>query len=138
MKTPRGLLIGIVLMALATLLRAAPEAAPAKVPQKLLQAKVDAARKTYEVVWQNNKEAFVPFVELAYRWSRRWLEAAVDLSGKKEDQKAAYQAHLDRMRELSRVTHDRYRLRVTTIDEATATEFYTAEAQVWLEQAKLK
>jgi hypothetical protein len=138
MKTSRVLLVGIVLAVLVTLLRAAPEAPPAKVPQKLLQAKVDAARRTYEVIWKNNTEAFAPFVELAYRWSRRWLEAELELSDKRPDQTAAYRAHLDRMRSLAQMTRERYRNRVTTIEETSATEFYTSEAQVWLEQAKLK
>jgi site-specific recombinase XerD len=129
---------GIVFGMAVTLLRAAPGAAPAKVPPELAKAKVAAARKTYEVIWKNNREGLVPFAELAYRWSKRWLEAEVDLRDKKDEQVAAYQAHKDRMRELARITRDRYRNRVNTIEEATATEFYNAEAEVWLEQAKNK
>jgi site-specific recombinase XerD len=119
---------------MATLLRAAPAAAPSK----LAKAKVDAARRTYEVVWKNNKEGLAPFAELAYRWSRRWLEAELELSDKKTDQLAAYQAHRERMRELARITRDRYRNRYNTIEEATATDYYNAEAEVWIEQAKNK
>jgi hypothetical protein len=127
---------GIVLGFVTALPQVAPPAGPANVPQKRAQAKVDAARKTYEVLWTNNKEGLVPFVELAYRWSRRWLEAELERSDKKTDKIAAYQAHRDRMRDLARITHERYRTRVTTIEEASATDFYSVEAEIWLEQAK--
>jgi hypothetical protein len=127
-------------LAAAVWLRVAPEAAPAKAPPKvpaaLVKAKVDAARRTYEVIWTNNREGLVPFAELAYRWSRRWLEGELDLSDKKADQLAAYQAHRDRMRKLGRITHERYQNRVNTVDEVTAVDFYVAEAEVWVEQAK--
>ena len=119
-------------------LRAAPGAAPAKVPPELFKAKVDAARRTYDVIWKNNREGLIPLAELAYRWSRRWMEAELELSDKKDDQVAAYQAHKSRMRELARITRERYRNRVNTVEETTATEFYIAEADVWLEQAKNK
>jgi len=137
----RGVL-GVGMVLLVSLLRAAPQAPaqvpPAKVPPKLAQAKVEAARKTYEVVWKNNREGFIPFVELVYRWSRRWLEAELELSDKKADQMAAYQAHSDRMRELTRITRERFRFRANTIEEATAVEFYTTEADAWMELAKNK
>jgi hypothetical protein len=108
----------------------------APVPEKLARAKRDAARKTYEVIWQNNREGYIPVAEVAYRWSRRWLKAEIELSPKKPDQITAYQAHLERMRELSRITHARYQNRVNTLDEASATDYYLSEAQIWLEQAK--
>jgi site-specific recombinase XerD len=126
---------GIVLsLAMATLLRAAPAAAPSK----LAKAKVDAARRTYEVVWKNNKEGLAPFAELAYRWSRRWLEAELELTDQKSDRLIAYQAHRERMRELARITRDRYRNRYNTVEEVTATDYYNAEAEIWIEQAKNK
>jgi hypothetical protein len=136
MKTGTSVCAGLVFGLVVTLLQAAHGAALPKVPPELVKAKVEAARKTYQVIWKNNKEGLVPFAELAYRWSKRWLEAEVELSDKKEDQVAFYQAHKDRMRDLARITRERYRNRVNTIEEATATEFYIAEAEVWLEQAK--
>jgi hypothetical protein len=122
-------------------LRAAPEPAPAKgtphVPAALAKAKVDAARRTYETFWTNNREGLVPFAEVVYRWSRRWLEGELELSDKKADQLAAYVAHRDRMRKLARITHERYQNRVNTVDEVSATDFYIAEADGWVEQARL-
>jgi hypothetical protein len=104
--------------------------------ERLARTKLEAARRTYEVVWTNNREALVPFVEVAYRWSRRWLEAELDLSGMKEDREKAYLAHRERMQKLARITRDRYQARANTVEEVTATEFYLAEAALWFEQIK--
>jgi hypothetical protein len=109
---------------------------PTPTQEKLATAKRDAARRTYEVIWKNNREGYIPVAEVAYRWSRRWLKAELELSPKKPDQIAAYQAHVERMRELSRITRGRYQNRVNTLDEASATDYYRFEAQIWLEQAK--
>lgn len=136
-----GSVLGVVLafgLALATLLRAAPGAAPAKAPAPLIQARVEAARRTYEAVWKNNREGLVAVAELVYRWSRRWLEAELEPSDNKDTQVAACTAHRDRMRELARITRDRFRNRVTTVEEASAAGFYVAEAEIWIEQAKSK
>ena len=139
MKMRSAVLIAFLLAPpLAIAVRAGSQVAAPQVPDKMVKAKVDAARKTFEAIWQNNKEGLVPFVEIVYRWSRRWLEAELELSTKKADQVAAYQAHADRMRELARVTRGRFRNRVNTIEEATAVDFYTAESAVWIEQARNK
>src|SRR4051794_27404859 len=117
MKTRRWVLAGIVLgLALVTLLRAAPQAAPARVPDKLTVAKLEAARRTYEVVWLNTREGCPPPVEVVYRWSRRWLEAELEFTDRKPDQVTLYQAYWVRMRELTRITHDRFLRRLTTVD----------------------
>jgi hypothetical protein len=130
---------GIVLgAALTPLLPVALGSEPAKVPAQLAKAKVDAAHRTYNVVWRNNKEGLVPIAELVYRWSKRWLEAQLELDDNKEHRLTAYVAHRDRMRELARITRERYRNRVNTVEEASATDFYIAEAEIWIEQAKSK
>ena len=137
MKTRNLALAGILLgLAAATWLRADPQPAPAKVPSKLELAKVEAARRTYEVMWRNNKEGLAPFAELAYRWSRRWLEAELELSDQKADRVAAYQAHWTRMRQLRQATRGRWQNRVNTVEEVTATDYYIVEAEIWLEQAR--
>ncbi len=128
-----GTTFGLVLLGV---LQAAPDLEAAAGPTRLLRARVEAARKTYEVIWRNNREALAPFVELSYRWSRRWLEAELELSNRKDDQVAAYHAHFTRMRELERVTKGRYRNRVNPVEEATAAEFYALEAEIWLTRAR--
>jgi hypothetical protein len=139
MRTRIGIAVGIVLgLIVATLVRAAPQAAPPKVSEKLLRGRVAAARQTFESVWRNNKEGLVPYAEVAYRWSKRWLRAELELSAQKADQVAAYQGHKDRMRELTRITRERFRSRVNTTEEASAVDFYGTEAEIWLEQARNK
>jgi hypothetical protein len=137
MKTASAIAAGLLLAAaMGALLRAAPQQPPAKVPEKVIRAKIDAARRTYEVFWKDYKEGLIPVVEVVYRWSRRLLEAELELSDKKADQVAAHQAHTRRIRELARAARDRYRIRTNTIEEVTSTDFYSAEAEVWLEQAR--
>jgi hypothetical protein len=139
MTRPVTVILGASLAILAAAwLRAAAPDVPVKESEELIRAKIAAARKTYEVVWQNNREGIVPFAELAYRWSRRWLEGELELSDKKADQVAARQAHRDRMRQLARITRDRYRNRVSTLDEAAGTDFYVTEAELWVQQARSK
>ena len=117
-----------------TLPGAAQQAASGKLATELARAKADAAHKTFDVVWKNNKEGLVPFGELTYRWSRRWLEAELELSAKNMDKARAYQAHLARMQALEQSVRDRYRNRVITIEEVSGAEFFTLEARLWLEQ----
>jgi hypothetical protein len=132
---PTGVIFGVILLGL---VRAAPNPPAAKPAAKLALVKRDAARKTYEAVWKNNREALVPFVEIAYRWSRRWLEAERELSEKKADQIAALQAHWNRMKDLEKITLERFRAKVVPVEEASAAEFYSLEAEIWLKQEREK
>jgi hypothetical protein len=108
----------------------------ADVSPALLKARLDAARKTYEWVAKNYIESRPPLGELLYRWSCRWLDAEREVSSRKEDRIAAYQAHLRRMRDLERVARDRFRNHFVPVEEDTAAQFYRAEAEIWLERTK--
>jgi hypothetical protein len=132
----RGLIAAALVIAfgLAAWLRAAQPGAPANQLTELAKARAEAARKTYDVVSKNFREGLVPFGELPYRWSTRWLDADLTLSDKQADKLKAYRAHLARMMTLEQVTRDRYRSRVITIDEVTGAEFFTLEARLWVEQ----
>jgi hypothetical protein len=105
---------------------------------ELGKAKVTAAQRTYELLLRNFRESRPPIAELPYRWSCRWLDAQRELSNKKEDEVAAYQAHRERMRDLHRVIKDRFRERYVSVDEETAGEFYLLEAEIWLARAREK
>jgi hypothetical protein len=104
----------------------------------VLKARVEAAQKTYEYVARNYMESRPPIGELLYRWSRRWLNAELDLNGQKEDQVAAYQAHLIRMRELEQSTRGRWKNRTVSIEEWTGAQFYRLEAEIWLARARAR
>jgi hypothetical protein len=126
---------GIIIGVLGSGLLQAGGDAPKVVP-KLQKAKLEAARQTYKVIWQNYKEGLAPPVELPYRWSCRWLQAQREVSDQKADQVAAFQAHWERMREIERIERELRRSRVNPVNEVTAAEYYRIEAEIWLEQAK--
>jgi hypothetical protein len=117
-------------------LRAGGDAEQAKLISKLRKAKLEAARQTYKVTWQNYKDGLAPPVELPYRWSCRWLQAQREMSGQKAEQIAAFQAHWERMREMERIERELRRSRLNPINEVTAAEYYRTEAEIWLAQTK--
>jgi hypothetical protein len=110
-----------------------PPTAPSDAPAKLVRAKLEAARRTFEKFWKDKQWREV---EIPYRWSRRLLKAQCQASDKTEDRVAAFQQHLDRMQELERITRGDYRKRFDTISEVSATEYYVVEAAEWLERVK--
>lgn len=126
----------LLLVAVAAPLRADPDQDAAQLT-KLATQRRDAARKTYEVWWANYREGRAP-AEILYRWSYRWLQSERLLSPKPADQVAAYKAHWERMRDLDRLVRKLQRTGVTTIDEVSSAEYYLAEAEVWLLEAKQK
>jgi hypothetical protein len=95
----------------------------------------DAARRTYEALWLDYRERRAS-EDLLYRWSLRWLEADRELSDQQADQVAAYQAHFERMRDLDRIIRRLHGSGQTTIEEASATEYYRVEAEIWLLKAR--
>ena len=130
---------GLVLLLLGILpvgaVAAGPDPETANTIARLALQRRDAARRTYQVLWIDYRERLAAGDSL-YRWSRRWLRAEKELSDQQADQVAAYQGHFERMRDLERLIR---RLRETgqsTIDEASAAEFYRTEAEMWLLQAR--
>jgi hypothetical protein len=117
-----------------TPLSSAPAPAPPKVPRGLLEARVKAARDTYQLKLRRLKESQGLPMELP-AWSRRWLEAEVALAEKKADRVAAYQAHLDRMKEVERLTHNFARTGQGRAEDATGATYFRTEAEIWLIQA---
>src|SRR5271156_3655733 len=96
-------------------------ATPASRPApELARARMDAARKAYQLFASDYRAGWLRSSELVYRWSRRWLESEQDLSARKEDHVAALEAHLQRMRDVARLAQDRFKHQDTTIDEATS------------------
>lgn len=105
------------------------------------KARMEAARKTYELKWKKWKAAEgINDPEDLYRWSRRWLEAQLDTSDKKTDQVAAYSAHVERMKWLEKFIKGLFEVGAKDAFRAdvTATEFYRLEAENWLAQVKAK
>jgi hypothetical protein len=125
----------VCLASLAAVLTAAPVPAGAQGAPALAEAKFTAARKAYEAHWKALPTGLSD-PEKVYLWSRRVLEAQRALSPKKADRVAAAEAHLERMRDLQKATVQRYKAGRNSFAEVAGTDFYLAEAQSGLAQAK--
>jgi hypothetical protein len=110
-----------------------PVTSTALAPDRLAQAKLEAARKTFESVWASRNYRQV---ETPYQWSCRWLEAQLQVGDKKEDKVAAHQQHLKRMQELERLTQQQYQQQILGITQVHAARYYVVEAEESLAQAK--
>jgi bla regulator protein blaR1 len=110
----------------------APRAQPA---QALLEARLRAARRAYEQTLEAFRAGATRDVEQIYRWSRRWLEAQQGLSGRAKDA-AAVKDHLARMMDLGKIIEAQYKAGVATAADVAAAEYYRAEAEVELAQAR--
>jgi multidrug efflux pump subunit AcrA (membrane-fusion protein) len=110
-----------------------PPAAEARPDAAALPARVNAARRAYEGYEQQFVLGQVTFHQVA-EWSRRWLEAEREQGGR-EQQVAAYEAHLARMKRLE----DRMKAATqANAADKSAAEFYRLEAEGWLQRAKGK
>jgi hypothetical protein len=110
---------------------------PPVVPTKLYQARLDAARKVFKVTFADLRVGMVD-ADTAYLWSRRWLEAERPLCKTQAERIAACTAHLKRLEELRKIVVARYKVGKASASEATAFEFYVAEARVWEAEAKAR
>jgi hypothetical protein len=117
--------------------RADPDDEKAKALARLAKQKLEAARKTYEVLWSDYREGFRISDDTLYRWSLRLLEAEMEVGKQPADQTAAIKAHRDRMVELERLIQRVRQVRQATINEVSATEYYRTEADAWVLQGKV-
>ncbi len=107
--------------------------------KKLAEERLSSARNAYEAAWAK----FKPFDlskgdgEIVYRWSRRWLESERDLTKSKAEWEAALQGHIERMKKLE-LEVQRYARGTIPFQQLAATQFYRAEAEVWLLEEKAK
>jgi hypothetical protein len=118
------------------LLSAEPDAEQAKTLAKLAKIRLEAASKTYQVLWQNYREGRRSSDELLYRWSKRWLDAEREVHSPPAEQIAALKSHYDRMVELERIIRKVSQAGQGTVNELSAAEFYRTEAELWLLEAK--
>ncbi len=105
----------------------------AKERVKLLQNQLTAARKTYETLWTDKE---FRNAETAYQWSRRWLEVERLIQDKKPEHVASAGAHLERMKQLRTLSIGLFQEKLLTREQLTAVDFYVAEAEMWVLQAK--
>jgi hypothetical protein len=101
--------------------------------QKIAEERERAARHAYEAVW----EKFKPFDlskgdgEDVHRWSRRWMEAERERAKSKAERVAALQGYFERMKKLEQEVQ-MYARGTIPFQQLAATQFYRAEAELWL------
>jgi len=99
--------------------------------------KVKTARAAHEATFEAFRSGKAD-ADKVYLWSRRWMEAQRDQGGKKADPATAIKDHLARMKVLRRFALERYKAGQTTPADVLGADFYIAEAEVWLTQAKVQ
>jgi len=102
-----------------------------------VKARLDLAKKLYQRVLELEAQGSITPPAPVYEWSKRWLEAELDLSVNKTDQVAAYAAHLDRMKLMEEKA--KKVVAATRVESVGwAPQFYRLEAETWLAKAKQK
>lgn len=144
-----GLLVGLLVLGVIPLFSAPP--APVKVPKKLLEKQRDAAKKSYEAAFQriktsggaketieeilqrdeNNEKVLTVLPER----SCRWLKAQLALCEGKPDRRAAYHAHLARVKKVKAVARAMEKKGEINASCGDAAAFYRLEAVIWLIEA---
>lgn len=98
----------------------------------LAKKKLELAQQYYKMLLDFEKrQVGLPSSNTYYTWSRRWLEAKLDLCQTRKERLAAYEAHLDRMNAVSQKLKENK-------NESLAMEYYRVEAEMWVVKAKAK
>jgi RNA polymerase sigma factor (sigma-70 family) len=103
-----------------------------KVPNELLELRLTSARQAYDrykLRLQIDPNASFSDV---FGWSERWLDAELALKVKPEDRVKALRAHLDRCRELERLTAEFAKIGQHRNAESDAATYYRAQAEILL------
>jgi len=133
----RVFLLAVAALAVAGAVRACVAAPPStsKVPRELLQARLEAARRAYDLTETLLHTGKADFSELPL-WSRRWLEAERALATTGADQVAALEAHLERMKALEKGVRKMMDVGFALPRDGAAATYYRVEAEVWLREVQ--
>jgi hypothetical protein len=105
---------------------------------QLKKRMLDAARKTYEMDMLRFRNQQLAGTDTLCLWSRRWLDAQVDLAKAKDERLPAYREHLERMRVVERMAKAYAATGQGRAADATAAEYSRIQAELLLVQAKAK
>jgi hypothetical protein len=104
---------------------------------RLRKALLDAARKTFKQEMERFRGGLASGnPEKLYLWSRRWLDAELDVAKTREARVAAYGDHPQRMRGLEKTAQAFARSGQGHTADAQAAEFFRIQAELWLVRAK--
>jgi multidrug resistance efflux pump len=105
----------------------------------LEKARLDSAQKAFETAVKARAQGGAgASAEQLYLWSQRWLDAQRDVSAKKEDQLAAFEPHVARMKDLENLTKNLIKAGQLPLQDGFAAEFYRTDAELQLARAKAK
>lgn len=110
--------------------------AEAKDTSALKKALVEAAQTTYKQDLARMKGLQGSSPEDLYVWSRRWLDAEMDLAANKDEKVASHHRHLDRMKEVEKMAKAMAVTGQGRQSDATAATYYRTQAELWLTRAQ--
>src|SRR5262245_6097653 len=95
----------------------------------LAEARVKAAKRGYDALFEpaKNGSGVWPSPEVVYLWSRRWLEAELDVADKPTSQRTAYREHRDRMNEIVERHRHLPSSAPASVSYQTSAEYFLAE-----------
>jgi hypothetical protein len=105
---------------------------------ELGKVRIEAAQKTFELLFKPYRSGVGsrPEAERVYHWSRRWVEAELDIAYEKAERIAAYEKHQARMKELQEDIKAAQSAGRALPAQSAAVDYYRAEAGFWLTRAK--
>jgi hypothetical protein len=120
-----------------------PKASPSRAVASLAKERFEWAKEAYDRVAEDNKRGgFNP--EILYLWSKRLLRPQRAIARNKDEEVAAYRAHVKRMADVEKFANELFVpprrpgeiVGHITPAQLAAARFYRAEAELWLARAK--
>jgi hypothetical protein len=107
---------------------------------ELGKVRLEAAQKTFDLLFKPFRTGMGsrPETERVYDWSKRWLDAELENCSNDSLRAAAYERHLERMKELQGDVKSAQSRSRDSSAQITAVDYYRAEAAFWVVRAKAK
>lgn len=105
-------------------------------PRSLAKQRLQVAQEANNAIKTMRKNRENASAEQVYRWSRRLMEAEMEMSEKKADQIAAVNAYLLRMKEIEKLAKEGYQQGEVGYLELVDAKWYVLEAESLLSRAK--
>ena len=104
------------------------------VPKELLQSRLGAARKVYELNLQKLQAGEAALDTGFLSWSQRWLDAELALSDNRADRVVALRAHLGRAKELEKIATTHMKAGQGRELDTQAATYFRIDAEIQLLQ----
>jgi hypothetical protein len=108
-----------------------------KGPTERDRALAKAAEDQYTIRWKEYL-AGKTVTDFVLPWSVNWLKAQLKLCDKKADVIAAYEAHLERMKQVEDAGKQKFEAGAVAGSQYYQATYYRIEAEIWLEEARAR